>query len=80
MKANIVEKLKFKQNDLVKFDLKNGVSGIGEVLGLSHASMPIIGVGYIIRVVHNTGTVSIPNEVYPFTHITCSEVFMECSQ
>lgn len=75
-----MEKLKFKQNDLVKFDLKNGVSGVGEVLGLAHAGIPVLGVGYIIRVVHNTGEVSIPSDVYPFTHITCSELFMECSQ
>ncbi len=74
-----MENLKYKQNDLVKFDLKNGVSGIGEVLGLSHTEMPVIGVGYIIRVIHNTGDAAIPNETYPFTHITCSEVFMECA-
>lgn len=74
-----MEKLKYKQYDLVKFDLKNGVSGIGEVVGLSHAGIPVLGVGYIIRVIHNTGEVSIPNETYPFTHITCSELFMECS-
>ena len=75
-----MEKLKFKQNDLVKFDLKNGVSGVGEVVGLAHTGIAILGVGYIIRVVHNTGKVSIPSEIYPFTHITCSELFMECSQ
>lgn len=74
-----MEKLKYKQYDLVKFDLKNGVSGVGEVLGLAHTGIPILGVGYIIRVVHNTGEVAIPSEVYPFTHITCSELFMECS-
>lgn len=73
-------KLKYKENDLVKFDLKNGVSGIGEVCGMTHIEMPVIGVGYIIRVVHNTGTVSIPNDGYPFTHIGVSEIFMECAQ
>ncbi len=75
-----MKKLKFKLHDLVKFDLKNGVSGVGEVVGLSHAGIAVLGVGYILRVVHNTGEVSIPNEEYPFTHISCSELFMECSQ
>lgn len=75
-----MEKLKFKQHDLVKFDLKNGVSGVGEVVGLSHAGVAVLGVGYIIRVIRNTGEVSVPNDEYPFTHITCSEIFMECYQ
>jgi hypothetical protein len=75
-----MEKLKFKQHDLVKFDLKNGVSGVGEILGLAHAGIPVLGVSYIIRVVHNTGELAVPSDVYPFTHITCSELFMECFQ
>lgn len=75
-----MEKLKFKEHDLVKFDLKNGVSGVGEVLGLSHAGVAVLGVGYIIKVIINTGKVSIPNDEYPFSHIACSELFMECSQ
>lgn len=75
-----MEKLKFKQHDLVKFDLKNGFSGVGEVVGLSHVGIAVIGVGYILRVVHTTGSISIPNDEYPFTHFTCSEVFLECSQ
>lgn len=75
-----MQKLKYKQHDLVKFDLMNGVSGIGEVVGLSHADIAVIGVGYILRVVHNTGDVVVPNDEYPFTHVSCSEVFMECTQ
>lgn len=75
-----MEKLKFKQHDLVKFDLKNGCSGVGEVVGLSHTGIAVIGVGYILRVVHNTGTVSVPNDEYPFTHLAVDEVFLECSQ
>ena len=75
-----MSKLKYKQGDLVNFDLKNGVSGVGEVCGQTHIEMPVIGVGYIVRVVHNTGTVEIPNDDYPFTHVSMSEVFLDCAQ
>ena len=75
-----MEKMKYKLYDLVNFDTNSGVTGIGEVLGVAHAPMPVIGVGYIVRVIiHNTGTVSIPNDEYPFTHVVCSEVNMSCA-
>lgn len=66
----------FKNGDIIKFDLRNGVSGTGEVVGISSAGVTLLGVGYIIRVVECTGGVVIPNETYPYTHAVCFDVYI----
>lgn len=68
----------YKQGDIVDFDLNGELAGIGEVVGASTASMPVVGATYILRVIECTGRNKIPSETYPFDTLVCPEILMKC--
>lgn len=59
----------FKFGDEVVFDLQS-VVGQGKVVGVATTEMPVIGRFLIIEVTDG----QFPNDVYPFSHISCPEV------
>ena len=63
---------KFKQNDLVEFDMGT-VKGKGTVCGVTANELPVIGFTYIVHVLVSNIN---PSE-YPFSHIACFEVHMK---
>lgn len=66
---------KFKQNDIVEFDMGT-VKGKGMVCGVSQIEQAVIGQTYIIHVLGS----NIDPAEYPFTHIACFEIHMKkCS-
>ncbi len=67
-------KFKYKQNDIVKFDLRDGVNkGLGIIVGCSTMPSPVIGSTYMVEVTDG----SFPNEVYPFGVIPVFEQHLE---
>lgn len=52
----------YKQEELIFFDLGNGLKGHGKICGVTDNGNPIIGHGYIIEL-------ATPIENYSYTHI-----------
>lgn len=71
---------KFRQNQLVTFDIPNGkesVIGEGIVVGVASMGAPVIGVTYIIKPTKFAdNSVVIPNEAYPFECMALQEIFL----
>lgn len=65
-------KTMFKQNDRVYYDA-NGLKGEGLIVGTCMAMLPVLGKNYIIQDLSG----NLPNEVYPFTHFACFEVWLQ---
>lgn len=38
-----------KQGQKIKFDLKNGIKGTGKINGIANQGLPILEVGYIVK-------------------------------
>lgn len=69
-----VNKTYLKENTLVKFDLKNGISGTGRIKGIAVGETAIIGKGYIVEIIDSIG---MDKKEYPYSAITIFELFIE---
>ena len=62
----------FKQNDLVLVNPHSEFQAVGYIVGVSNVGAPVVGKGYIIKVLDN----SIPNETYAYDTFSCHECFI----
>lgn len=69
-----LSKIDLKENTLVKFDLKNGISGTGLIKGIAIGGNPVIGKSYIIALIDSVG---INKDTYPYSTLAVFELFIE---
>lgn len=70
----MVNKENLKENTLVKFDLKNGISGTGRIKGIAIGENAIIGKSYIVEIIDSIG---VDKNTYPYSTMTIFELFFE---
>lgn len=70
----MVNKENLKENTLVRFDLKNGISGTGLIKGIAMGGNPVIGKSYIIILIDSVG---INKDTYPYSTLAVFESFIE---
>jgi len=61
----------FKQNEAVKYTC-GSFCGEGIIVGICAIEQPVIGANYIIQDLSE----NFPNDVYPYSHISCSECWL----
>lgn len=73
-------KNRYKQNDIVNFNIENALVGVGVVVGLDSSDVTGLGVDrYLIRVVFTEpGSIAIPSEFYQFDTIPISVDNLTC--
>jgi hypothetical protein len=60
----------FKQDQKVSYDY-GIIKGTGKVVGIASNGVPLVGKTYIIE-----PDVAFNNEVYPYTHFVCPELYL----
>jgi len=66
----------YQLGKIVTFDLGT-FAGTGTIAGISQTKIPYVGDIYIIQVMRVTKGEEIPNDTYPFTHITVPEINLQ---
>ncbi|QDJ96560.1 hypothetical protein Xoosp13_374 [Xanthomonas phage Xoo-sp13] len=68
---------KYKQNDIVDFNVTDSVKGIGIIVGICDVTQ--YDLSYMVRVVSvEEGCVKFPNAGYPYDTISCPEFSLSC--
>ena len=65
------------EGDLVGFD-NGSLTGIGKIRGMSSIGIPGIGEVWILEIV--SSNIEVPNDIYPFSCISMSEIHLRSIQ